>query len=289
MNPIYETINHQLHTSFNIARYTHTESCNTTNWHIHPEYELVYIRNGKGTLRIDTREIPYNDGVILFLGPNIPHADFGNKDNEDNLEIVIQFKKEFVDDKLNVFPEFKAIQELISKANQVILFDTAVQTKLASYFENFKQGRDVENLINLISLLEKLTHAKKFETIIPVKDLTTYKASEVERLETIFDFVNTHYAETIEIITISEILGLTKNSFCRFFKKMTHQSFVQFVNEFRIRKAIELFHQKQYSVSEVMYKCGFTDASYFAKLFKNYTNKTPSKFTENKINRIKIL
>lgn len=68
---------------------------------------------------------------------------------------------------------------------------------------------------------------------------------------------------------------------------MTHQNFIQFVNEFRIRKAIELFHQKQYSVSEVMYKCGFADASYFAKLFKKYTNKTPSKFTKNKMTKIK--
>ncbi|EAR00715.1 AraC family transcriptional regulator [Maribacter sp. HTCC2170] len=283
----YESINHTIHTSFNIEHYTHTKSCVTTNWHIHPEYELVYIRNGKGVLQIDSHEIPYDNGALLFIGPNIPHADFGNKDYEDNLEIVIQFKNEFVDDKLTIFPEFKNIKELIKKTNQALVFNKEVKTKFKGYFENFKVGQDAHNLINLIGLLDELGTNSSYETVISKKDLIEHKPSEVIRLETIFEFVNEHYAEPINIVSICTKVGLTKNSFCRFFKKMTHQSFVQFVNEFRIRKAIDLFHQNLFTVSEVMYKCGFNDASYFAKIFKKHTNKTPSEYLENKSNRIK--
>ncbi|WP_103866295.1 AraC family transcriptional regulator [Aquimarina sp. I32.4] len=51
---------------------------------------------------------------------------------------------------------------------------------------------------------------------------------------------------------------------------------MDFVNEFRIKKAQEYFEYNDSAISEVMYQCGFNDPSYFSRQFKKYTGITPS-------------
>ena len=122
MKPIYENINIAIDSSLKVATYRHGETCELSNWHIHPEYELVYVKNGSGKLRIGNKTDYYEDGVLVFLGPDIPHIDFSNKDYPDNLEVVIQFGRDFVDEKLSIFPEFREIKTLMNNSRGVLLF-----------------------------------------------------------------------------------------------------------------------------------------------------------------------
>lgn len=282
MKPIYENIDVGINTSLKIATYIHGDSCELANWHIHPEYELVYIKNGNGTLRIDTRTLSYVDGALLFLGPNIPHADFGNKENTDNLEVVIQFRKDFVEEKLTVFHEFKGINRLMQRSKKALLFGKEVKHQLSDHFEGFGGLNDTAKLINLLSILEKLSETPHYHTVLGSAKLSDVKIDDIDRLERIFEYVNDNFSDHISSRKLAKHVGLTTNSFCRFFKKMTRRSFIQFVNEFRTRKATELFNENILSVSEVMYRCGYNDASYFTKQFKKYQGNTPSTYLVRK-------
>lgn len=283
MKPIFENIDVAIDSSLKIATYNHTQNCETSNWHIHPEYELVYIKNGTGTLRIDNKNLPYTDGVLLLLGPNIPHADFGNKEYKNNLEVVAQFRKEFIDDKLAVFPEFKALKKLVQESKKGLLFESRIKNSVALDFEKLNTMSTSQRLIHFILLLDKIMASGQYETILGQAHLISYKSIDVDRLESVFEYVNQHYNEKISIEFLASRLGLTINSFCRFFKKMTNGSFVQFLNEFRTRKALEFFNETQLSVSEVMYKCGYNDPSYFTRQFKKYHGTTPSGYLSIKV------
>jgi len=278
MIPIYENIDVSLNTSLKVATYTHTKQCESEGWHIHPEYELVYVRNGSGTLRIGTKEIPYKDGTLVFLGPNIPHSDFGNKDKSDNMEVVIQFDKDFVEDKIVVFPEFKILRELIKKSSRVLLFNTGLKEKLSASFELIETASSTFKLISVIGILEEMALCNCYSTVFESYLSSSYKSSDVDRLESVFEYVNSHYREPISTQNIASEVGLTTNSFCRFFKKMTSKSFIHFVNEYRIGKAIELFNEAPYPISEVMFKSGYTDPSYFSRQFKKKQGITPSAY-----------
>ncbi len=283
MKPIYEAIDVNLNTSLKIAAFRHSEECETIDWHIHPEYELVFIKNGSGVLRIDSREIPYHNGALLFLGPNIPHANFGNKEYADNLEVVIQFGKEFVEEKVAVFAELQNIRVLVKKAQKAILFSDKIKAELSLQFEALDISDNSEKLIQFLKILNILAKEVSEATLLFKKDIATRKTSDVERLETVFEYVNMNYREGISTQGIAESVGLTTNSFCRFFKKMVNKPFIQFVNEFRTRRAAELFSEHAYSVSEVMYKCGYTDASYFTRQFKKNHGLTPTQYLERMV------
>jgi len=281
MKPIFENIDVAIDSSLKIETYTHGQGCELANWHIHPEYEMVYVKNGNGVLQIDGKVLNYYNGVLLFLGPNIPHADFGNKDHKDNLEVVIQFGKEFLEEKLNVFPEFKRIKRLIRDSRAVILFDQKIKKRLEQDFEELQEIGNTQRLIQFISILEKLSIHGQYSLILGQKKVNSFKSQDVERLEHIFEYVNENYSEKISIERLATLVRLTPNSFCRFFKRMTNQTFVQFLNEFRTRKAMEFFDQSKLSVSEVMYKCGFNDPSYFTRQFKKHQGLKPSTYLSN--------
>ncbi|MCR9227715.1 MAG: AraC family transcriptional regulator [Flavobacteriaceae bacterium] len=277
-----ESINVAANASLKVETYSNNNHCESAGWHIHPEFELVYIKNGSGVLNIGSKKRVYNNGTLVFLGGNIPHADFGNRDNADNQEIVVQFKKEFLEEKLKVFPELLKIKELIQKSKQVLIFDSDVQKKLWPDFKKFCHLDHQGKLINLLYILDLLSKESIHKTLFDTLSTANFKKNEIKRLEEVFMYVNAHYAKDISVTEISSQLGLTPNSFCRFFKKMTQRTFIDFVNEFRINKALEFFNENNTFITEVMYRSGFNNPSYFSRQFKKYQGHTPSNYLKNR-------
>ncbi|MEC7265128.1 MAG: AraC family transcriptional regulator [Bacteroidota bacterium] len=282
MKPILESINVAANTSIRIKTYTSDDHCESAGWHIHPEYELVYVKNGSGVLNISSKKRMYSDGILVFLAGSIPHADFGNHDYPDNLEVVIQFKKDFLEDKLKMFPELGKVKELIKKSKQVLIFDPDLHKTLSPDFKKFVHLDNQGKLINLLSILDRISRESSYETLFDTFTTDSFKSNDVKRLEEIFEYVNLNYAKDLAIGEISSKLGLTPNSFCRFFKKMTQSTFTNFVNEFRINKALEFFNESNTSIAEVMFRCGFNDPSYFSRQFKKYQGTSPNSYLKAK-------
>ncbi|MEO1485350.1 MAG: AraC family transcriptional regulator [Bacteroidota bacterium] len=278
MRPILEHVNVDKKQSVKIRTYTKADQCSPSGWHIHPEYEMVFVKNGNGVLNIGSQKIPYENGVLVFLAGNIPHTDFGNQDFSDNREVVIQFKKDFILERLNAFPELTLLQDFLEKAQDVVVFKDRIKTELTSRFLSFEHQDDAGKLINLLDILQKLSQTKSVGNLMEGVTVPSQKYSDIKRLETVFEYVNAHYAQSITLSDMADKLGLTTNSFSRFFKQMTQRRFVDFLNDFRIQKAAELFKNSDHTVNEVMYQCGFTNASYFTKQFRHYRKMTPTTY-----------
>ncbi len=276
MKPIYESILPGANASFKVQSYNAEDGCEAAGWHIHPEYEIVYVKNGSGVLKIGNKTHFYKNGVLVFLGGNIPHSDLGNHEKNNSLEVVVQFSKEFVHEKLSNFPELTDMVKLIELSKHVLIFDNSVKTFLSQRFERFSQLDNQEKFINLLSILSHLSANQNHCKLLSLGISNEFREKETYRLKKIFEHVNNHYHEPIAIHDIAMKVGLTPNSFSRFFKKVTKRRFVDFVNEFKIRKAIEAMNQGSMTITEIMYVSGFNSPSYFAKQFMKYQQTTPS-------------
>ncbi len=266
--------------SLKIESYNNKSQCDIVSWHLHPEYELVFIKSGKGSIQIDSHFEDYENGLLVFLGPNIPHMPFSNKQYEDNAEVVMQFPESFVKDKLSCFPEFESISKFIKKSNNGIIFSPETHRKLSPLFLKFKKQNNTEKLLNFIDILYKLSTSNNQRTILKGKFSLAINKHTLERISKVYQYINDHYAEEIRSETLAKQLGLTPNSFCRMFKTVTNRSFIDFLNEFRVKKAQEHFEHNDESISKVMYQCGFNDPSYFSKQFKKYSGKTPTTYIQ---------
>lgn len=100
--------------------------------------------------------------------------------------------------------------------------------------------------------------------------------SSRERLREIIAYINDHYAEPLTLAEIAEHAGLTREYFCRFFKKNMGISFLDYVNEVRLSHIYhDLFHT-DLPVSVLMERSGFVNQKLFNKSFKTRYGLTPS-------------
>ncbi|AXT58323.1 AraC family transcriptional regulator [Aquimarina sp. AD1] len=278
MKPSYEQIYLEQSKSLKIESYTKDSLCHEINWHLHPEYEIVFIKNGSGIIQVESHLENYQDGLLIFLSPNMPHMPFGNKDFRDNVEVVIQFNEDFIEEKLHHFPEFSIILDFIKKSPKGCIFSQKIKDELSASFLRLSNQNNIEKLLNFINILYRLSISKNYRSIIKTNHLEIDKTS-LPRISKVFEYVNKNYAKKIKSETLAKELGLTTNSFCRIFKSSTGKNFISFLNEFRIKKAQELFYNSNnMSISEVLYQCGFNDPSYFCKLFKKQTGLSPSAY-----------
>ncbi|HZN11966.1 MAG TPA: AraC family transcriptional regulator [Blastocatellia bacterium] len=100
----------------------------------------------------------------------------------------------------------------------------------------------------------------------------------IEQLRPLFKFLEARYAEPVGVQEAAEVVRLSKSHFMRFFKQVTGQSFIAYLNHFRIAKAEELLAKTDKSVAEVGQEVGFCDQSYFGLVFRKLTQMTPLQY-----------
>jgi AraC-like DNA-binding protein len=77
---------------------------------------------------------------------------------------------------------------------------------------------------------------------------------------------------------LSKIVGLSRTHLYRKIREITNQSPVEFIRNLRLEKAARLLKENKFYVSEVAYMSGFTEMSYFRKIFKEFYGMTPSDY-----------
>ncbi len=77
---------------------------------------------------------------------------------------------------------------------------------------------------------------------------------------------------------LSDTLGLSRGHLHRKIKDLTGTSPVDFLRNYRLKKAAVLLKQKQYNINEIAYRTGFSSPAYFAKCFKAVYNQTPKEY-----------
>lgn len=87
-------------------------------------------------------------------------------------------------------------------------------------------------------------------------------------------FVAAHIEEKISVPAIAENVGLSVGYLSGVFKRVTGQTIIEFVNASKLKLAEELVVSKGLSVKEASEVCGFSDANYLSRLYKNHYGKT---------------
>lgn len=95
------------------------------------------------------------------------------------------------------------------------------------------------------------------------------------------NFISENYNNKITLDIISDHIGLTSIAINTKFREETDYSFSEFLNRYRILKAIEMLQDDKILVYEIAQKCGFREYKYFSKVFKDYVGTSPKKFVNS--------
>lgn len=93
--------------------------------------------------------------------------------------------------------------------------------------------------------------------------------------------------ERLSLSHVSAALGVSASHMSRTFKRETGSTFEHYLAERRVEYARRLLLDPLNNVSEVARKCGFADASYFARVFRKLSGCSPSEYCQSPL-RAKI-
>ncbi|MDH6250877.1 AraC-like DNA-binding protein [Chryseobacterium sp. H1D6B] len=248
-------------------------------YHYHPEIELVCVISGSGTRHVGYHKSNYSNGDLVLIGSNIPHSGFGLNSIDPHEEIVLQFREEILQ-----FPEQEvetgSIKNLLELSKYGVHYSTAAKKAILPKLRKMVEYEGYKRYLLLLEILFELSMRRDFKLLNDEIMPYTIISKNKTRLENIFTYVEHNYDKDIDIENVAKLANLTLPAFCNFFKKATQITFTEFVNRYRINKACLLMVQDK-SISECSYSCGFNNVTYFNRMFKKYTDKTPSEFIKN--------
>ena len=86
--------------------------------------------------------------------------------------------------------------------------------------------------------------------------------------------------QNIDIQVVADLANLTVPSFCRYFKKISHITYTDFVNEYRINQACRLLFENK-PIADICFEVGFNNISHFNKTFKQLKGMSPREYKSN--------
>ena len=166
----------------------------------------------------------------------------------------------------------------MKKAKNGIYFGTVTRELVHDYFLDISRAEGAEKWLFLLRILNILSKSNDGEKLSNPYTKIAQQLPEGNRLSKVIFFISENYDQDITLENMADIASMTVPSFCRYFKKRTNKTFVQFLNEYRIGKACVLLVENKLSVTEIWYELGFNSSSNFNKIFKKIYQCTPMEY-----------
>ena len=219
-------------------------------------------------------------------------------DGKEGYEKILQYRPDVVI--ADICKPFMDGIEMIKKSSEQVRFKSILLTSYADfdYARRAIEARVCEYLLKPVDeaalgkimeqLGEEIASSRQVEHALEQAELEggnlnleyymQMDLSENRYVSKAINELKKHYAEKVSIEGISDELGVSASYLSRKFKEITGQTFLDFLNKYRVQQAILMLNTRQYRISEISEATGFTDYKHFCSVFKKYTLKSPTKF-----------
>ena len=109
--------------------------------------------------------------------------------------------------------------------------------------------------------------------------------SEKAVMQRIIENIRRDHTTRISVAQLARDCGMSRFSFSRLFRSSFGCSFRDYVMRLRMETACRMLEAPHPSVTHVALAAGFTDASYFARIFRRHMRKSPIEYAQVAANR----
>ncbi|MEO6001321.1 MAG: AraC family transcriptional regulator [Chitinophagaceae bacterium] len=280
IKPSYEIINSLTQQSFLLRIFE--EEAFMSPYHYHPEFELTLITKGVGKRYVGNHMCHFKEGDLVFLGANLPHCwktEPVCKGEINAKSIVIQFTRDFMGEDFFNKPEMAEVQNLLKRSGHGIVFKEPIIQEIADGLNNMvKEEVKFKLLHHLLDILFKLSTTSEYTLLNKFTTIFTQKGSELERLNTVFSYIIDNFKTGVLLNEAASLANMTPNAFCKYFKKVTHKTFIELVVEYRLHHSTTQLINTNKSVGQICYDSGFNDVAHFSRMFKTKMNISPLQY-----------
>ncbi len=138
-----------------------------------------------------------------------------------------------------------------------------------------------EQVVLQVTQSFKKTNDIKYEELIQ-KIISGFSSSD-DYIDFIKRYVALHYKEELSLNEIAEILHISRSYLSTLFKKNVGISFTDYLIDFRLNRALEIFQEKNLPLTTVAELVGYSNYAQFSKIFKKRKGKSPREFIKTNI------
>lgn len=258
--------------------------------HWHDELEIIYIETGELQVKIGNHEYEGRSRDIFFVNPGELHL-MGCKNTQVRYYTIL-FPLTFISfqtvDELELkllaplrsnkllFPEYiedeqtkEKILAVIQKVAALNDYEKDQEIRQQQFVRQHLQTRML-----LLELLQCLAEEKAFVRA------STNRNSDLQR--EILIFIQQHFTEKMTLGMLAEQFHLSEKYISRYFTENFRLSFSHYVIHLRLAEARKLLERTELSVTEVALQVGFSNVSYFIRVFKDAYGTSPLKYKRGK-------
>lgn len=194
--------------------------------------------------------------------------------------------------RMNGYELCKNIKEDITISHIPIVLLTARDDK-QSQLSGYKNGADayltkpfeIEMLMEIVRnrLKNRESIKKRYLNagLVPAPEESTFSLADETFLLKLNKIIQENLDNSnLDVTLICKEIGMSRASLYNKLKALTDMGANDYINKFRMEKAITLITHTDMSFTEITEKIGFTTSRYFSTAFKQYTGETPTQYKE---------
>lgn len=245
--------------------------------HDHLRIEINYVKKGNCVLHLENESVSFSENEMMIICSNVKHT-FEAGPNGTTL-IQLEFLPE-------IFSRFNLNQSGEGREfSPITIFSE--ENRLIKIVNNVRIMRAVQRIVNELNSKNKYYHYLVVMYYAELLILIYRHMNEVylpicsnEALINAISYIRYQYKTDITITDVANHSGIGERYLRKLFAQHLNLSPLDYLNQIRVNKSIELLRNTEMSIKEICFACGFNSPQYFSRVFKQQMGMTPREVTK---------
>jgi len=251
--------------------------------HSHKNFELNFIATGSGRRIVGDNISGFEKGDLVLLGPDLPHCWEVLEEEIPRKPtcIVTHFSEDIVGSEVFKMPELEKVVALLKQSKRGLRFKMNDDGLIRQILEKMTRLEGLEYYIEFLKEFNLLLQVEDREKLSNPIGYSAVFSKNLEKINKVYEYVFQNIHEGVRLEEASSLLNMAPSSFCRFFKKKTNLTFMEYVKRVRVGIAAKLLAETDKQITHICYESGYNNLANFNYYFKNVMGVTPSSYRKS--------
>lgn len=242
--------------------------------HKHLRLEINHVKKGNCMMHLDNESINFVEGDTMIILSNVNHVFEAGSGGTTLMQL------EFLPEIFSGFDlNFSGCIDGIGLGS---ISPFSEENKLIKIVNNIGIMRVVQRIVNELEgknsyyqYLVVMYYAELLVLIYRYMSENYLPICQNDALKRAISFIRFNYHKDISINDVAIQADISERYLRSLFSQYLNISPLDYLNQIRINKSIELLRNTELSVKEICFQCGFQSPQYFSRIFKQQTGISP--------------
>lgn len=181
-------------------------------------------------------------------------------------------------------PECWQMKQLLEVAASGLQITGNSKLQIESLIKNIETAVDGYRIIFLLQCLQLIAITKEYKkTTTPI--ITELNNADQEPIDRILKYTTETFRDSVTLPKVAAVACMSVPSFCNYFKQRTQKTYINYLNEVRVRYACNQLLSSNKPVTDIGYESGYNTVAHFHRQFLRLKKTTPLQYRKMQSDR----